>query len=124
MIIHKICSSQNSWARRQFNIFEVKVFENIPTKAELINNRKNFLVGIRPEQIKIAEKDKGLFNAKVKMTSSLGSEKVIHLFTANSKFIAKVSTDLNISEGKDVGISFEKDKVFFFEKESSKRIST
>ena len=106
------------------NIFEERIFENIVNRTELIENQKNFIAGIRPEQIKITEKNKGLFNAKVKMISSLGSEKIIHLSTSDLNFVAKATPDLIISEGEDVGIFFEKEKVFFFEKESGKRIDT
>ena len=90
----------------------------------MINNQKILLAGIRPEQIKITEKHKGIFNAKVKMVSSLGSEKIVYLSTTVSEFVAKVPPDLNLFEGEETGIIFEKEKVFFFEKESGKRIST
>ena len=106
------------------NIFEERFFENIPTKANFTNDQKNFLTGIRPEQIKITEKNKGLFNAKVKMVSSLGSEKIVYLSVSSSDFTAKISSDLNLSEGDDIGIFIEKEKVSFFEKKSGKRIIT
>jgi len=106
------------------NIFGEQFFEYISNKTDITKNRTNLIAGIRPEQIKITEKDKGLFNAKIKMINSLGSEKMIHLSTAASNLVAKAAPDLNILEGDDVGIFFEKEKVSFFEKESGKRIGT
>ena len=106
------------------NIFGEQFFEYISSKTHITKDPQNFIAGIRPEQIKITEKDKGMFNAKVKMISSLGSEKIIHLSKVDSGIVAKVTPDLSLSEGEDVGVFFDKEKVFFFKKESEKRIGT
>ena len=105
------------------NIFEEQFFKNISNTKDLTGNQKNFLAGIRPEQIKIIEKDKGLFNAKVKMVSSLGSEKIVYLSAANTDFVAKAPPDIFLEENIEIGISFLKEKVFLFEKGLGKRIN-
>ncbi len=104
------------------NIFEEQFFEYISNKTDITKNRTNFIAGIRPEQIKITEKDKGRFNAKIKMISSLGSEKLAYLSAVNTDFVAKVSPEAILDENIEIGISFLKENVFVFEKSSGKRI--
>jgi multiple sugar transport system ATP-binding protein len=105
------------------NIFNGRFFEKISINQASMISQKSFLAGIRPEQMKITEKDKGLFNAKIKLTSSLGSEKIIYLSTIDREFVVKVSYEKSLLEGKEVGIDFDMAKVFLFDPDSQKRIS-
>jgi multiple sugar transport system ATP-binding protein len=105
------------------NLFEEKFFETISTKTELLDIPKDFIAGIRPEQIKITERDKGLFNAKIKMTSSLGGEKIVYFSSKDKEFTVKTSSEIPLQDNEMVGIQFDNDKIFFFELDTEKRIS-
>ena len=105
------------------NLFEEKFFVTISSKTELLNIPKNFIAGIRPDQMRITEGDKGLFNANIKMTSSLGSEKIVYLSVNGEEFVVKISSDKPLQENEEVGIHFDNDKIFFFDLHTGKRIS-
>ena len=104
------------------NLFEEKFFVNVSTKTKLLDIPKNSIAGIRPEQIKITESDKSLFNANIKMMSSLGSEKIVYLSVMDKEFVAKISSDKPLHENEEVGIHFDNDKIFFFDLDTGKRI--
>jgi multiple sugar transport system ATP-binding protein len=106
------------------NLFEEKFFDNISNKTGLLDIPKNFLAGIRPEQIKITERDKGMFNAKIKMTSSLGGEKIVYFSVNDKEFAVKISSETPLQENERVGIQFYNDKIFFFDLDTEKRIPT
>ena len=104
------------------NLFEEKFFVNVSTKTKLLDIPKNSIAGIRPEQIKITESDKSLFNANIKMMSSLGSEKIVYLSVKDKDFVAKISSDKTLHENEEVRINFDNDKIFFFDLDTGKRI--
>jgi len=104
------------------NLFEEKFFVTVSTKTKLLDIPKNSIAGIRPEQIKITESDKSLFNANIKMMSSLGSEKIVYLSVKDKDFVAKISSDKPLQENEEVGIHFDNDKIFFFDLDTGKRI--
>ena len=104
------------------NLFEEKFFVTVSTKTKLLDIPKNSIAGIRPEQIKITESDKSLFNANIKMMSSLGSEKIVYLSVKDKDFVAKISSDNPLHENEEVGIHFDNDKIFFFDLDTGKRI--
>jgi multiple sugar transport system ATP-binding protein len=104
------------------NLFEEKFFVTVSTKTKLLDIPKNSIAGIRPEQIKITESDKSLFNANIKMMSSLGSEKIVYLSVKDKDFVAKISSDKPLHENEEVGIHFDNDKIFFFDLDTGKRI--
>ena len=104
------------------NLFDENFLKNASIKNLLFENQKNFIAGVRPEQIKITAKDKGHFNAKIKMVSSLGSEKLVYLSAEDTNFITRMTSEINLKDNEEVGAFFERTKILLFEKESGKRI--
>jgi multiple sugar transport system ATP-binding protein len=106
------------------NLFNEKFLNSFQNKMEFLKNHKNFIAAIRPEQIKVTKKNNGIFNAKIKMISSLGSEKIIYLSAADEHFVVMVSYEKSLQEGEEIGISFGRNKIFLFDMKTERRICT
>jgi multiple sugar transport system ATP-binding protein len=89
----------------QFNFLESKSLEDV-------------VIGIRPEKIKIVNKDEGIINARIKMTGPPGGDSLYYLEAERNEILAKSSENENIKENDEVGLKFDKDDLLIFNKEN------
>ena len=105
---------------------QIKLTEN---NKKLLSNfeGKEVVLGIRPESIYL-KGDKNNANPSVPIklncdfSELLGYELVLYMFLNGQKIIAKTDAKNNIKSHDDITICFDKEKMYFFEKETGKRI--
>ena len=100
------------------NILNEKLAKQINDQLYFLESRslEDVVVGIRPEKIKIVNKDGGIINSKLKMTGPPGGDSLYYLEADGNKILAKSSEIGNIKENDEVGLKFEKDDLLIFNK--------
>lgn len=86
------------------------------------NQAENIILGIRPEHLSIVEKDNGIFNGNLEMISSLGSEKLLHVKISEYSLMVKYSGESQLKEGSEIGIDFDMNNLYLFDRNSGIRI--
>lgn len=87
--------------------------ENFP-----YNTKENVTIGIRPEKMVCGGEIK--FNVDIEITELLGSEKIAYFNIGGQKCSAKLPADFNID--KSLELSINPKDLYFFDKNSGKRI--
>ncbi len=94
----------------------------IPTSKLTINENMDIVVGIRSEDIHLANENTGI-PVKVLMIETLGSESLVYLkLKDKDEFVMKIQGRCNFSNGDVIFINFDKDKLHLFDKDSEKTI--
>jgi len=87
---------------------------------------KSIILGIRPENIEIAEETSGanssLVSANVEVIEPMGNEIFVYLHTGLNSFVARVNPRIEPHVGEPVVLKFDMDKAHFFEKSTKKSI--
>lgn len=107
-----------------FQGFKLKPSEDALQKLYYFGYKgKEVLLGIRPEHILVAN-DKSLadITLKVKIIEFLGSEKIIHFHFSKESIMAKITSDINISLGDEMGLCFLPHKLHIFDKDTKEAI--
>lgn len=112
----------NFIAGQVFN--DTLIIENMPIiltdeQRAAIGNRNNVILGIRPENMTSSEGDIKLA-VKVDITEMLGSEKIVYFYIGNTKCSIKLPPNFAVDE--DLVLKINKNNIFFFDKETGKRI--
>lgn len=112
----------NFIAGQVFN--DTLIIEDMPIKLTdeqraAIGNRNNVILGIRPENMTSSEGDIKLA-VKVDITEMLGSEKIVYFYIGNTKCSIKLPPNFAVDE--DLVLKINKNNIFFFDKETGKRI--
>lgn len=92
-------------------------------EQEYVN--KEIIMGIRPEDIYIStikSPNDSAFTAYIEVAELMGSETMVYSQIEGQDFIARVDSDSNISQGENIQLYMDINKVHFFDKESEKRI--
>jgi multiple sugar transport system ATP-binding protein len=79
-------------------------------------------LGLRPEHLKITGAAEGIWRARLALVSSLGSEAVLYLDLAGCQVLARAAHAQGFQENQQVGISFDMQHLFVFEKEGGRRL--
>ncbi len=92
-------------------------------KVSSLGNRQNIIFGIRPEHIKLANKnDKNAFKVKIRIAELLGSEYHLHFNINKKDIVAKVYSETIINPGDEIYISFEMSKIHAFDADTKEYI--
>ena len=92
-------------------------------KVSSLGNRQKIIFGIRPEHIKLANKnDKNAFKVKVRIAELLGSEYHLHFNINKKDIVAKVYSETVINPGEEIYISFEMSKIHAFDADTKEYI--
>ena len=92
-------------------------------KVSSLGNRQNIIFGIRPEHIKLANKnDKNAFKVKIRIAELLGSEYHLHFNINKKDIVAKVYSETIINPGEEIYISFEMSKIHAFDADTKEYI--
>ncbi len=79
---------------------------------------KTVVLGVRPEDIYFGEE----YQMKVSINENLGMNTLIHGYLGRKKIVAKISDWCEYKLGDIVGITFDRNKVHFFDKETTNAI--
>jgi multiple sugar transport system ATP-binding protein len=74
-------------------------------------------LGLRPEHVRITTADAGLLQARLELVTSLGSETLLYLDLEGRQVLAKSTVPVDFNEKQSVGIDFDADNLFLFDKE-------
>jgi multiple sugar transport system ATP-binding protein len=97
-------------AKRQLNI-----------EKRLIS--KKIVAGLRPEHVLVTkETGGGAFQAEINLIASQGVQTLIYLKSGMFEILGIRSGDVRFTEGESVGVDFDESNLFFFDKETGKRI--
>lgn len=107
-------------------IFEIP----LDIKEELVSKgymNEDILVGIRPEHIYMAGKEKlknneYQFNTQVDISELTGSETLLHFTLGEDSLIAKLNTMDDFKSGDNISLVFDFDKIHFFDVNTQIRI--
>lgn len=107
-------------------IFEIP----LDIKKELVSKgymNEDILVGIRPEHIYMAGKEKlknneYQFNTQVDISELTGSETLLHFTLGEDSLIAKLNTMDDFKSGDNISLVFDFDKIHFFDVNTQIRI--
>ncbi len=106
------------------NVLDEKVIKHLKNKIDLetLKQDKEIILGLRPEHIKVVEKEKGKLEAKLNMIGSIGSEAILYLEIENKEILAKVNEKPSAEEGQTVGIDFNENELLVFDETTKERI--
>lgn len=88
-------------------------------QKEAIGNRRNIIIGIRPENMTSTDGEIKLV-AKVDMSEMLGSEKIVYFYIGDTKCSVKLPPSFSIDE--DIVLKIDKNNLFLFDKETGERV--
>ena len=82
-----------------------------------------YTLGIRPENIVIAEEPTGneTLTATVEVVEPIGSDNYVHL-DVNDDFLARSPADVKPEAGDEVGVTFEEDQIHLFDAETGEDV--
>ena len=92
--------------------------ETIKTNGYL---NKEVILGVRPEDIKVEQSGKGL-KVKVEVTELLGSDLNVYFSYKGKQYIAKEDSNIDLEFNQEIAITFDSNKLHFFDKETEKSI--
>ena len=72
------------------------------------------LFGIRPEDV-VPSEEAGAFESKINFTELLGDQLYVHFNYGNKEILSKVSSELDVKEGKTMKFAFRKSKFHLFD---------
>lgn len=93
---------------------------------EHCNKVDDVIVGIRPEDIKIALPGNGKVHGKgkVEVYEMLGAEAIIHLkMNGEKKLVAKIESDTEVKQGDEIYIHFDESKIHIFDRKTEETIT-
>lgn len=92
---------------------------NAEEKALLKNYQgKQVVLGVRPEDIKFGDE----YQLKVSINENLGMSTLIHGYFGKKKVVAKIPDWCEFKLGDLVGVTFDRNRVHFFDKETTNAI--
>ena len=100
-----------------FNDYSITLSES---QKEIIKDRKEVVVGIRPEKMDVINSNFE-FTTDVDISEMLGSEKIVYFSINNAKCCAKVDTQKDFN--KNITLHFNTEDFLFFDEGNGKRIS-
>lgn len=90
-----------------------------PEQKEIIGNKRNVIVGIRPEKMNSTE-GKTRVAVKVDLCEMLGSEKIAYFNIGNNKCSVKLPANFTVDE--TLILNIDSKNMYFFDKETGERM--
>lgn len=114
----------------QMNFIDAQVFNDTLIMADFpvklceeqqtcIGSRNNVVVGIRPENMTSTDGELKLA-VKVDMSEMLGSEKIVYFYVGKTRCSVKLPPNFIVED--DLILKIDKNNLFFFDKETGKRL--
>jgi len=80
------------------------------------------VVGVRPEHVSIDPNGSEGFTADIRFIEPTGKEQIIRLTVDGEEFTALVSDDLDLDPTEQCSVSFDTDRLYIFDRETSARL--
>ncbi len=92
--------------------------------ASILNqlNRKQLILGIRPEDIEICSLEKAQFKHPVYSVEMLGDATLITIRVGHNYITAKAGKEVRTQIGEEIGMLFAPKRLYFFDADSEERI--
>lgn len=105
---------------------EVPLLDKLKDKVSKLSDKRNYILGVRPEHIYVTNRVQKIKVAptkgKVYFAELLRSDTVIHLEKEFGFLVIKAPGDLKIKEGKELEALIDLSRIHLFEKDTSKTI--
>lgn len=88
---------------------------------------KELIIGVRPEDIHdelifLESTPESKLNAKIEVAELMGAESILYSSLDGQEFVARVDSRTDVQGGDELELSFDMNKVHFFDKDSEQRI--
>lgn len=93
-----------------------------PVAIDGVDDLNGVRLGLRPEHIKLTNAGEGVWTARLDLITSLGSEALFYLNLQGSQVLARSSGARAFREKQPVGIDFDKENLYVFDKNDDRRI--
>ncbi len=105
------------------NFFEGELLEKAQKNLNIDGNfdKKKITLGVRPEHLRVTNPANGIYRGMLKLVGALGSEIILYIGIDQQEILAKVFQKPDINEGEEVGIDFDSENVFIFDRNNGKR---
>ena len=98
---------------------KIQFLDNTVTIPDVKLEKKNYLIGIRPEHFNVSRESEFIFEPKIDLVENLGNEKIAYIKIDNQEISAKISSQNKIENI----IGFNSKDIFLFD-ENGKRIKS
>ena len=96
--------------------------EHIENINDVLSGKPHpILFGIRPEDV-VPSQEKNCFDAKINLCELLGDQFYVHFNYGDKDMLSKVSSELDIKEGKNMKFAFKENKIHLFDSWTEKTI--
>jgi multiple sugar transport system ATP-binding protein len=93
-------------------------------KIQRLSKKDGLVLGVRPEAVKIhTAKGAGAFQADVLFLEHFGSMNIVNLKVGEKLFKSRTPATFRVEQNEKVGISFDEDKMIFFDAETGKAVN-
>jgi multiple sugar transport system ATP-binding protein len=101
-----------------------KVFTAPSTKVPmpLAADRKNVVIGVRPEDVSVAAPGTGHLNSKLYSLEPMGDLTLVAAFSGDQLVVAKAARDFRQADGTDISFAFDIDRAYLFDETTGERI--
>jgi multiple sugar transport system ATP-binding protein len=91
--------------------------------SELPNDKTEFVLGIRPEDVLIVDEDENnSIPIDIQVVEPLGKEQLVYFELSNKSYTANISSEKPVTENDRVHIKFPEDRIHIFDTDTGKTI--
>lgn len=84
---------------------------------------KTLQLGLRPEHLRLSPPDEGVWQARLDLITDMGGEVLCYLDLQGRQVLVKSAAAEGIEEEQTVGIDFDEDHLFVFDKENGRAVN-
>jgi ABC-type sugar transport system ATPase subunit len=95
----------------------------VPLKGTYHGGESEVMLGIRPSEVIVGEKDRGVGSGTVRSVEHLGEKNQIFIDLGGVSIIGITTPDVRPEQDERISVSFREDKIYLFEKDGGGRIS-
>lgn len=112
----KLIKEEGDYYFKVSDDFKIEAFDQ-----DKLEQGKNYLLGIRPQEVEIGKKEGDVtFNTLVSFTELVGSTTTLHSDHYGQEIIISVPEPMHCPEGEELTLSLDPRKVYVFNKETGK----
>jgi multiple sugar transport system ATP-binding protein len=107
------------------NLLDGGILEKARRKVEIdgVDDLSGVRLGLRPEHVRVSDEGGGVWTARLDLITSLGGEVLYYLDLDGCQLLAKSSEAQAFQEKQPVGIDFDTDNLYVFDKKNGRRIN-
>lgn len=94
---------------------EKEILSSLVSYLESGARNKEFLIGVRPEFLKIAKDEKAIIHGQVVLEEYLGAEKFVHFNFDNNEYVVKVESKEKFPQNSSILLNFDMKEAHLFD---------